>query len=435
MIGPLILFMLPLLGNGIFQQLYNTVDFIFIGNILNKTAAAAVGASSALIYCTIGVFLGISVGTSVAISHAFGADDPENADKVLHTSAAFGIIGGILLAVIAIIFAPQILHLLNTPENVIPEAVIYMRIYMVSVPAIVLYNMFSAAEYAVGDSGTPFKILVICGFLNVALDALFLIVIPMGVAGVALATLISQMLSAVLLILSLRRKDGPLFFRLSAVAIDKAVLKRILRIGLPAGIQTLLITVSNIVVQYYINGFGEVAVAAFATYYKVENFVYLPLLAFGQAATTFSGQNAGADQFIRIRKGSNILLVLCMAVTIAIAGFILLFPEMVFGWFMQDTEVVRCTIVIAMVSFPFYWLYSFLEVYGGALRGMGYAITAMLITIGNICVSRIVLLNVFSDWIGTLRSIASVYPITWGGAAVCFIVAFFLIMHRKTKKR
>ena len=146
------------------------------------------------------------------------------------------------------------------------------------------------------------------------------------------------------------------------------------------------------------------AVAAFATYYKVENFVYLPLLAFGQAATTFSGQNAGADQFIRIRKGSNILLVLCMAVTIAIAGFILLFPEMVFGWFMQDIEVVRCTIVIAMVSFPFYWLYSFLEVYGGALRGMGYAITAMLITIGNICVSRIVLLNVFSDWIGTHAS-------------------------------
>ena len=432
-IGPLVLYMLPLLGSGIFQQLYNTVDFIFVGNILNKTAAAAVGASSSLIYCTIGLFLGISVGTSVVISHAFGSNDLKKADQALHTSAGLGIIGGIVLAVLAIVFAPQILHLLNTPESVIPSAIVYMRIYMLSVPAIVLYNMFSGALRAIGDSNTPFRILVVCGVANVALDALFLVVAHMGVAGVALATLVSQMLSAVLIILALRRKDSILYLRFSGIAIERSALKQILRIGLPAGIQTVLITVSNIIVQYYINGFGEVAVAGFATSYKIENFIYLPLLAFGQAATTFSGQNTGAGKHRRNRKGSNLILMICMAVIIGITSLVLVFSELIFGWFIKDAEVVRCAITIATVSFPFYWLYSFLEVYGGSLRGMGYSVRSMLIVVGNICVLRIILLILFSGTIGTIRSIASVYPITWGGAAVCFAIAFFRLMSRKNE--
>lgn len=432
--GPLILYILPLLGSGIFQQLYNTVDFIFIGNILNKTAAAAVGASSSLIFCTIGLFLGISVGTSVVISQAFGANDPLKADKALHTSVAFGLIGGAALSILAIVFAPQILRVLNTPENVIPTATTYMRIYMLSVPASVLYNMCSGAVRAIGNSITPFRILAVCGIINVALDALLLITIPMGVAGVAWATLISQTLSAVLIIISLRRKDGVLYLRLSDITLDLSILKSILRIGLPTGIQTLLITVSNIAVQYYVNGFGEVAIAAFATYYKLESFVFLPILAFGQASTAFTGQNTGAGMYTRIRKGSDILLLLCAAVTIVITGTILLFPGIVFGWFMKDPEVVRCAITIAMVSFPFYWLYSFLEVYGGSIRGMGYSITSMLIIVSNICVLRIALLSVFSVTPGTIRAVASVYPITWGGAAVCFIAAFFRIMRKKTAR-
>ena len=432
--GPLMLFVLPLIGSGIFQQLYNTVDFIFIGNLLNKTSAAAVGASSSLIYCCIGLFSGISVGTSVVISQAFGADDRKRADLALHTSVAFGLAGGILLSAATILLAPWVLRILNTPETVIPEAVTYLRIYMVSVPAMIFYNMGSGALRATGDSDTPFRVLVVCGFVNVAMDALLLIVVPMGVAGVAIATLAAQVLSAVIIALALRRGDGALFLRMSDLRIDGHSLKRILRIGLPAGIQTLLITVSNVMVQYYINGFGEVSVAAFATYYKVENFIYLPIMAFGQAATTFSGQNTGAEQFGRVRKGNNILLMLCIAVTCVISGFMLLFPEMVFGWFMKDYGVVKQTIVIEMVSFPFYWFYSFLEVYGGSLRGMGYSISPMVIIVSNICVLRIVLLAVFSANIGTIRAIAAVYPITWGGAALCFAIEFFIIIRKKTRK-
>jgi Na+-driven multidrug efflux pump len=287
---------------------------------------------------------------------------------------------------------------------------------------------------AIGNSITPFRILAVCGIINVALDALLLITIPMGVAGVAWATLISQLLSAVLIMISLRRKDEVLYLRLSNITLDLSILKSILRIGLPTGIQTLLITVSNMAVQYYVNGFGEVAIAAFATYYKLESFVFLPILAFGQASTAFTGQNTGACLYSRVRKGSNILLLLCTVVTIIITGAILLFPDIVFRWFMKDPEVVRCAITIAMVSFPFYWLYSFLEVYGGSIRGMGYSITSMLIIVSNICVLRIALLSVFSVTPGTVRAVASVYPITWGGAAVCFITAFFWIMRKKTAR-
>lgn len=431
--GPLMLFILPLIGSGIFQQLYNTVDFIFIGNLLSKTSAAAVGASSSLIYCCIGLFSGISVGTSVVVSQAFGAGDGKRADRALHTSVTFGIAGGIVLTAVTIVLAPWILRLLNTPETVIPEAVKYLRIYMLSVPAMIFYNMCSGAVRATGDSDTPFRILVVCGFANVAFDAVFLMAIPLGVAGVALATLISQLLSAVLIAAALNRGAGILTLRASALDIDGPILRHILRIGLPAGIQTLLITVSNVMVQYYINGFGETAVAAFATYYKVENFIYLPLMAFGQASTTFSGQNTGAGLFRRVRKGSNIMLLLCIIVTAVISGLILLFPDTVFGWFMKDTEAVRLTIVIASVSFPFYWFYSFLEVYGGSLRGMGYSLSPMAIIVSIICVLRIVLLAVFSHTIGTIPSIASVYPITWGTAALCFIVEYIVVIRKKLK--
>ena len=430
--GPLVLFMLPLIGSGLFQQLYNTVDFMFIGNLLDKTSAAAVGASSSLIYCCIGLFSGISVGTTVVISQAFGAGKKDLADRALHTSVAFGALGGVLLTALTILFAPGVLRILNTPESVIPQAVTYLRIYMISVPAMIFYNMCSGAVRAAGDSRTPFIILVICGLVNVAMDAFLLIVIPMGVAGVALATLAAQLLSGLLIAMALRRKEGMLFLRASALRIDGGILKKVLRIGLPAGIQTLLITVSNVMVQYYINGFGEVSVAAFATYYKVENFIYLPIMAFGQASTTFSGQNTGAERFDRVRRGSNILLAMCIGITCLISGLILLFPETVFGWFMKDAEVVKCTIVIAMVSFPFYWFYAFLEVYGGSLRGMGYSLSPMAVIIGNICVLRIALLAVFSAVFGTLRSLAAVYPVTWGGAALCFIAEFIIVMRKKT---
>lgn len=432
--GPLIRFILPMIGGSIFQQLYNTVDFLFVGNLMDKTAAAAVGASSTLITCAIGLFSGISVGTSVVAAQAIGAGKDEDADKALHSSAAFGIAGGVVMMLLAIVFAPSILRLLNTPENVIPLATVYLRIYMISVPLMIFYNMLSGGMRACGDSRTPFLILVVCGFLNVAFDWILIVLIPLGVAGVAIATMGSQTVSAIMAAVLMSRKDSRIRFSLSKLHMDGRILKKVLKIGLPAGVQTIIITFSNVMVQYYINAFGETAVAAFATYYKVENFNYLPIMAFGMASTTFAGQNTGAGQFKRIRSGTVITTVMGSAVVFVIASIILLFPRTVFGWFMKDPEVVENALTIAMVSFPFYWIYPILEVMGGAIRGMGYSILSMVVIIVNLCVIRVSLLAVFSRQFHSIKALASAYPITWATASTCFLIAFFVIIQKKIRQ-
>ena len=430
-VGPLVRFILPLIGGSIFQQLYNTVDFLFVGNFLDRTAAAAVGASGTLITCTIGLFSGISVGTSVVAAQAMGAGDKERADKALHSSVTFGLVGGLVVMLLGMLLAPWLLRILRTPEEVIPQALVYLRIYLISVPMLIFYNMMSGGMRAYGDSQTPFRILVICGLLNVCFDALFIVVIPLGVAGVAIATTITQSLSALLVGWYGSRKERPLRLSAKKLGVDPKVLGSVLRIGLPTGIQTVIITFSNVMVQYYINDFGETAVAAFATYYKVENFIYLPIMAFGQAATTFAGQNTGAGQYRRIVKGTVITVLLGCGVVLCIAGVILLMPRTVFGWFMKDQEVVANALKIALVSFPFYWIYPILEITGGAIRGMGYSIGSMCVIIANLCVLRVSLLAVFSTVFHTIQSLGAVYPITWAGAAITFVIFFVIVMRKK----
>ena len=432
--GPLVLFILPLIGGSIFQQLYNTVDFIFVGNFLDKTAAAAVGASATLINCTIGLFTGIAVGTTVVAARAIGSGDLKRAEKTIHTSITLGIIGGIVLMAVGILFSPGILRLLNTPESVMPQAILYIRIYLISLPMLFFYNIVSGGLRAEGDSSTPFKVLVICGLLNVVFDAFFIVVVKMGVAGVALATTLTQSLSALMIGIFASRKERTIRFSFRQLGIDGPLLKGVLRIGLPTGIQTIIITISNVFVQYFINDFGETAVAAFATYYKVENLIFLSILAVGQASTTFAGQNMGAGNYRRIRKGSLIMLCLGAGITIIVAGLILLFPDVVFRWFMKDPEVIANAISLAMVSFPFYWIYPAIEVFGGAIRSLGYSITSMVVIIINLCAVRIGLLSFFSKTIHTMQSLAAVYPITWATAALSFTVIFFIVIRKFIKK-
>ncbi len=431
--GPLVRFILPLIGGSVFQQLYNTVDFIFVGNCLDQTAAAAVGASATLITCTIGLFSGISVGTSVVAAQAIGAKNREKAEKALHSSVTFGLLGGILLMVLGILFAPALLRLLRTPETVIPQALTYIRIYLISIPMLIFYNMVSGGMRAYGDSRSPFLVLVVCGLLNVVLDALFIVWIPLGVAGVAIATTITQSLSALMVALLASRKSCELRLSARKLGIDGGVLKSVLRIGLPTGIQTVIVTFSNVMVQYYINDFGETAVAAFATYYKVENFIYLPIMAFGQASTTFAGQNTGAGQYRRIRKGTILQALFGAAVVGVLVLIFVSFPSSIVGLLMKDRTVVATTLQIALVSFPFYSVYPVLEITGGALRGMGKALTSMVVIILNQCVLRVALLAIFSAKFHTLPSLAAVYPITWAGAALSFVVIFAIVITRRIR--
>ncbi|MBR3397377.1 MAG: MATE family efflux transporter [Lachnospiraceae bacterium] len=429
-VRPLIFFILPLIGGSVFQQLYNTVDFIFVGNYLNSTAAAAVGASSTLINCTIGLFTGISVGTSVVAANAIGAKRPDEARKTLHTSVTFGLIGGLIMMTLGIVFAPAILQALNTPSTVMPQAITYMRIYLISLPMLVFYNMLSGSLRAEGDSSTPFKVLVICGLLNVLFDFLFIVVIPLGVAGVAIASTVTQALSALFVGFFTSRKNREIRFSFKELRIDTNILRKILKTGLPTGIQTIVITISNVFVQYFINGYGETPVAAFAVYYKVENLIFLTILAFGQASVTFAGQNMGAGNYKRLQKGTVIAAGIGMVIVTATVILILSFPTVVFRWFIKDGEVMMTAISLAMVSFPFYWIYPLIEVFGGAIRAMGYSLRSMVIVIANFCVLRLILLTIFSTSGQSVRMLAAAYPITWATSAICFVSTFFVLIKR-----
>jgi putative MATE family efflux protein len=346
----------------------------------------------------------------------------------------FGIIGGLTVMALGILFAPQILTLLRTPEEVMPEAVLYIRIYLLSVPMLVFYNMVSGGLRAIGDSKTPFVVMAVCGVLNVALDAVFIVLIPLGVAGVAIATAITQSLSALFIGIKAASPERELRLSVRKLHIDRKVLAKVLKIGLPTGLQTMILTFSDVMVQYYINDLGETAVAAFASYYKVENLIYLPITSFGQAATTFAGQNTGASQFRRVLKGSLIMVLTGCAVTVCIAFAILLDPRTVFTWFIKDQSVVTDALKIALVSFPLYWIYPILEVLGGSVRGMGYSLGAMIVTIVCMCVIRVSLLAYFSEEHHTIESLGSVYPITWACTAVSFTVFFFIVISIKIKK-
>ena len=432
-VGPLVAFIVPLICSSIFQQLYNTVDFLFVGNFLDKTAAAAVGASATLIFCIIGFSSGISVGTGVVVAQAVGAQDTDRGEKALHSSVTFALLLGFTLLILGFVFAPRLLELLRTPESVQPQAVVYIRIYLLSVPMVILYNMVSGSLRACGDSRSPFIVMAVCGLLNVLLDALFIIWIPLGVAGVAIATTITQTLSAAFVAFLASRKESALRLSVKKLGIDFGVLGTVLRFGLPAGVQTVVVTLSNVAVQYYINDFGETAVAAFATYYKVENFIYLPIIAFGQASTTFAGQNTGARNYRRILRGT-VLTSLIGAVSIGCLAVIFLsFPRTIFGWFMKDREVVENALRIAVISFPLYWIYPILEVTGGALRGMGRALSSMAVVIANQCVLRVLLLALFSAAFHTIESLAAVYPITWAGCALCFSLLLAFDIRKKLR--
>lgn len=430
--APLVLFALPLFASSIFQQLYNTADLLFVGNLVGKTAAAAVGASSILVTCLIGLFTGISVGTGVAISQSIGAGKRDEVDSLLHTAAAFSMAAGFLLTIAGVAFSGGILKALDTPENVMMDAVDYIRIYFLGMLPMIIYNIGAGILRACGDSGTPFYILAAGGFLNVAADAFFIGALQMGVKGAALATTVSQGFSAIAVVCVLMKGNEILKLQIKKIRVEKGFLKKILLLGIPAGLQSMIITLSNVVMQYYINGYGEDAVAAFATYFRLESFSYLPVLAFGQAATTFAGQNMGAAKYGRIRKGAVIAGAISVVSVAAIALTLLALGPIAIGWFVKDEAVIAVGLQIISVSFPFYWMNSLIEVLGGTLRGMGHSLASMLVILFSLCGSRILLLYILNSRFHTISALASVYPITWTLAVVLLFVVLLQLM--KTHK-
>lgn len=431
----LIIFALPLLGSSLIQQLYNTADLLFVGNFVGKASAAAVGSSSLIFTCLIGLFTGISVGAGIAISHLWGALKKEEAYRLAKTAMVMGIVGSFVLMIIGLLGAYRILEFLHTPKEIMKEAVLYLRIYFLSMIPMVIYNMGASILRACGNSKVPFYILIGGGVINIVMDAIFVVVLGHGVAGVAIATSISQTVSAVCMVCYLISKHSPICVFSRDIQLELSSMRSILKYGLPAGIQAIVITISNVAVQYYINGYGQNVVAAYTAYFKIENVVYLPIMACGQAITTFVGQNYGCGLHDRIKKGTIQGVLLTCVITIIITQLILLVPEMAVGLFIKDGSVISYGICILATTFPLYWLYAILEVIGGSLRGMGYSIISMIVVMTGLCGLRVILLYVINYFDLSFKFVASVYPITWGVTAMVFLTIFFFIMFKKKAVR
>lgn len=418
-------FALPLLFGSLFQQLYGTVDLLYVGNFLGKSAAAAVGASSIIVTCMIGLFTGISVGAGVVTAQYWGARETEQVKKCICNSLLSGLIGGVLLIGLGELLAKWMLCALNTPKTILAEALVYIRVYILAILPMILYNMSAGILRALGDSRSPFLVLAAGGVLNAFMDAVFIIVLKWGVAGAALATMVSQSFTAVVLTAYLLYREK---LWLESWKLSPALLKKILKVGFPLGIQSMILTLSNIFVQHDINSFGEDAIAAFTVYFKVENLLYLPIVAFGHAMVTFTGQNVGAGNYKRIQKGAVSCNLLAALITAGIAAIVLIFGRQILSLFCSEESVITEGLKIISVSFPFYFLYAVQEVTGGVLRGMGKTLQSMAVVIITLCVVRVILLKALVNCFHTIQAVAVVYPVTWGLAAGAFIASYIYLI-------
>ncbi|MGI6007308.1 MAG: MATE family efflux transporter [Ruminococcus sp.] len=428
----LLLFALPLLGSSFIQQLYNTVDLLFVGNFIGKEASAAVGASSLMITCLVGFFSGMSVGSGVILSQKIGAKSEREIHDTIHTAVCLSFIGGVTLTVIGYLLAPHFMQWMNTPEQIMQSAVSYLRIYFLSLTSVIIYNIGSGLIRAMGDSRSPMLIQLAGGLVNVAMDTFFVVCFKNGVEGVAWATMFSQTAAAGSVLFYLVRQKGNYHLSLNKLKIHGAIWKDIVKVGIPAGIQSFVITLSNVFAQYYINSFSVDVIAAFTAYIKVELPIYLPIVAFGQAVTTFVGQNKGAGNQERMEKGTFICAGLSVCITLVMSSLMLVFGKYAFGLFNKDVQVINYGIEIIHISFPFYWIYAILEVIASSLRGEGKSLPPMVIILCNICVLRTVLLCLIMGLYHDVRGIAVTYPITWSLTVIC-LMAYYL-MHKKINK-
>jgi putative MATE family efflux protein len=418
-------FSLPLLAASLVQQLYNTVDLICVGNILGKNASAAVGSSSLLTICIIGFFSGLGVGVSVIVSHYFGANQEKGIHDTIHTAIGLTLILGVVIVVAGILACPFFLRLMQTPASIMDLAETYLKIYLVGVLGIVVYNVASGIMRAMGDSRTPMIYQIIGGVINVFGDLFFLLVLHMGVSGAALATVLSQGIAALLSLYHLTRLPDAYRLKASHIHIRKDLSKRIFVIAIPEAIRSMLITVANLLVQTQINTLGVDSMAAYASYTKAEGFLYLPQWAVGQANTMLVGQNLGAGKMKRVEKSTRIALLMGMGITAIISTLILIFPMQFFRMFSNQREIIVLSTKIAQKTFALYFLYAIVEILSGTIRGAGQSMPPMVISLINMCGIRVVVLKILAQYFHTVNQLAIVFPITWITTSLSVVLYYF----------
>ena len=420
----IIRFALPVFWGNLFQQLYNVVDSLVVGNVLGSQALAAVGSSGSLIFLLVGLMNGLFMGAGVVVSRFVGAKDEPNIRKAVHTTVALGLIAGLLLTVIGVTLTPVILRLMGTPDDVLPTSITYLRIYFAGILTNVMYNVFNGIFNAVGDSRHPLYYLIVSSFINVVLDLMFVAVLGFGIAGAAWATIIAQGISAFLGFTRLRHVTEPWRLDPSKVRIHGALLGQILKMGVPSGVQNAIISLANIVVQSNINAFGSMAMAACGSYAKVEGFGFLPITSFSMALTTFIGQNLGARQYDRAKKGARFGLICGMLLAELVGVVINVFSPQLIGAFNADPAVIAIGVSQARTITLFYFLLAFSHLVAGVLRGAGKSIVPMLVMMVCWCAIRITYLVVAVPLRPLISTIFWAYPFTWSLSGACFLTYY-----------
>ena len=409
----LISFALPLLMGNIFQQLYNMVDTWVVGRFVSNEAYAAVGTNGPIINMLIGFFMGLSSGAGVVISQYYGAKRHEDVSRTVHTAITMTLILGILFTGIGLFMTPYMLKIMNTPANVLPESTTYLRTIFSGITGLMFYNIGSGILRAVGDSKRPFYFLVVCALMNTVLDLLFVLVFKMGVRGVALATILAQATSAILVIITLLRTNECIKLCPGKIRIHWDMLKKIFRVGIPAAIQMAITSFSNIFVQSYINFFGDNCMSGWTTYAKVDQLLFLPMQSISLASTTFVGQNLGCNQVERAKKGVTTAITIAVSSTLILMVPVLVFAPYIVAFFNSKPEVVDYGSMLLRYITPFYVLCCFNQIYSGALRGAGNSKAPMVIMLSSFVVFRQIYLFIMSRVWNEIIPIAMSYPAGW----------------------
>lgn len=421
----LLKFFFPILIGTFFQQLYNTADAVIVGRFLGKEALAATGGTTGtLITAIVYFFTNLSSGASVVISQFYGARRPKEVNDTVHTSIAMAIVGGFIMMIFGICIAPPILQYLNTPPEVLPLATTYIRCYYSGMIAVLVYNIGSAILRAVGDSKRPLYYLIVSSAVNIVLDLLFVAVIPWGIAGAAIATVIAQVVSALLVIRRLMKTDDCYRLSLKNIRFHPGYLKKIILIGLPAGIQGSMFSISNLIIQSTMNSFGTDLIAAWTAFLRLDAIFWMGSGAFGAAVLTFSGQNYGAGEFDRIKRCCNISICMYSVFSAVISSVMLLAGRYFLQMFTSDPGVLEYGMLMIYTVSPFYICYMFVDIYSNAIRGTGRTLFPMLLTSLGICVFRVLWMFLYIPTHRTAQALLFSYPLSWMLTSILFIVYY-----------
>ena len=422
----LLIFFFPIVIGTFFQQIYNTADSIVVGRFVGKEALAAVGGSvNQIVNLVVEVFVGLTSGASVIVAQFYGAKDKKNLNKTLHTSYAFSIVTGFVVAVVGLLVTNTVLELMKTPQELMADSRLYLHIYFCGMIFNIIYNMGASILRAVGDSRRPLYVLMVTCGLNIVLDILLVVIFRLGVMGVAIATVSCQGISSIL-VTAMLMKEHPLFqLKLREIRFYRVSLNSVLRIGIPAALEATMYTIANLIIQVFVNELGTDTVAAWGTFAKIDAVYWMVVNAFGISITTFVGQNYGAGKVKRMRKSVGICLGMSYAGAILVSGVLYALAGPLYRLFTTDENVVRIGVDMMHFLLPSYFMYVVIGILSGALRGAGRVLVPMLLTCGGVCLIRIVwMFGVFPGHPG-INTIMLSYPVSWGITAVLFIIYYF----------